>query len=88
MVISLQPFYRFFCKKRRLIAWIKIERLHFVAIFKAIENPTATLGFALEAPRGIGIVNIFNVRWFFNAGAVGLQTKPCKAPIPIEVFYS
>ena len=84
MVISLQPFLPFF-NKRRLNAWIKIERLHFVAIFKAIENPTATLGFALEAPRGIGIVNIFNVRWFFNAGAVGLQTK---APIPIEVFYS
>ena len=41
-----------------------------------------------EAPRGIGIVNIFNVRWFVNAGAVGLQTKACKAPIPIEVFYS
>lgn len=88
MVVSLQPFYRFFCNKRLLNAWIEIERLHFVAIFKAIENPTATLGFALEAPRGIGIVNIFNVRWFFNAGAVGLQTKPCKAPIPIEVFYS
>ena len=53
MVISLQPFCRFFCNKRRLNAWIEIERLHFIAIFKAIENPTATLGFALEAPRGI-----------------------------------
>ena len=88
MVISLQPFLPFFCNKRLLNAWIEIERLHFVAIFKAIENPTAMVGFALEAPRGIGIVNIFNVRWFVNAGAVGLQTKACKAPIPIEVFYS
>ena len=60
MVISLQPFLPFFCNKRRLIAWIEIERLHFVAIFKAIEIPTAMVGFALKAPRGIGIFNIFN----------------------------
>ena len=60
MVISLQPFLQFFCNKRRLNAWIEIERLHFVAIFKAIEILTAMVGFALEAPRGIGIVNIFN----------------------------
>ena len=60
MVVSLQPFYRFFCNKRLLNAWIEIERLHFVAIFKAIEIPTAMVGFALKAPRGIGIVNIFN----------------------------
>lgn len=87
MVESLQPFCRFF-NKRRLNAWIEIERLHFIAVFKAIESPTAMVGFAIEAPRGIGIVNIFNVRWFVNAGADGLQTKACKAPIPIEVFYS
>lgn len=61
MVVTIQPFYRLFCNKRRLIAWIEIERLHFVAIFKAIENPTATVGFALEAPRGLVIVNIFNL---------------------------
>lgn len=82
MVISLQPFLPFFCNKRLLNAWIEIERLHFVAVFKAIESPTSMVGFALEAPRGIGIVNIFDVRWFFNAGAVGLQTKACKVTYP------